>query len=69
MNSYRSTNQSLKYQRFAPSGCKNIGIQRFEFVAKSQFLSQITRAFEKCPIDEKYATLRVSKEFGEFPKC
>jgi len=28
----------LKYQRFKPSGCKDIGIRRFEFVAKTQFL-------------------------------
>ena len=35
MNSYRSTNLSLKYQRFAESGCKDIGIQRFEFVTKN----------------------------------
>ena len=29
---------SLKYQRFAPSGCKDIGISRFEFLAKTLFL-------------------------------
>ena len=28
----------MKYQRFAPSGCKDIGIRRFKFVAKTQFL-------------------------------
>jgi len=28
----------LKYQRFAPSGTKDIGKRRFEFVAKTQFL-------------------------------
>jgi len=28
----------LKYQRFAPSDCEDIGIRRFEFVAKTQFL-------------------------------
>ena len=30
----------MKNQRFAPSGCKDIGIRRFEFVAKTQFLYQ-----------------------------
>ena len=29
---------SLKYHRFAPLGCQDIGIRRFEFVAKTQFL-------------------------------
>ena len=29
---------SWKYQRFKQSGCKDIGIRKFEFVAKTQFL-------------------------------
>ena len=29
---------SFKYQRRTPSGCKDIGIRKFEFVAKTQFL-------------------------------
>ena len=33
-----SNNLSLKYQRFSPSGCKDIGILKIEFVAKIQFL-------------------------------
>ena len=28
---------SLKYQRETPSGCKDIGIRKFECVAKTQF--------------------------------
>ena len=28
----------MKYQSLAPSGCKDIGLRRFEFVAKTQFL-------------------------------
>ena len=28
----------MKYERFAPSGCKNIGIRSFKSVAKTQFL-------------------------------
>ena len=39
MNPDTSNNLSLKYQRFTPSGCKDIGIKKFEFVAKTQFLS------------------------------
>ena len=31
--SVRSNTLRLKYQRFTPSGCKNIGIKRFEFIA------------------------------------
>ena len=36
--SFVSNNIILKYQRSAPPGCKNIGIRKFEFVAKTQFL-------------------------------
>jgi len=32
-----SNNLRLKYQRFKPSGSKDIGIKKFEFVAKIQF--------------------------------
>ena len=41
MNYVRSNGSSLKYQRFASSGCKDIGMRKFEFVAKktSIFLS------------------------------
>ena len=38
MSSVRSYNLSLKYQRFHPSDCKDIGIRKFLFVAKTQFL-------------------------------
>ena len=37
MNSVRSNNVSLKYQRFATLGSKDIGILNSEFVAKTQF--------------------------------
>ena len=40
MNFCRSNNQSLKYQRFTPSGWKDLEIRKFEFVAKTQFLYQ-----------------------------
>ena len=38
MNSVRSINLSLKYQRFRPSGCKDTDIRKFEFVAKTLLL-------------------------------
>ena len=39
MNSVRSNNVNLKYQRpITLFGCKDIGIRKFEFVAKTQFL-------------------------------
>ena len=36
LNSVKSNNLSLKYQRITTSGCRDIGIRKFEFVA--QFL-------------------------------
>ena len=39
MNSDSSNNLSLKYQRFTPPGREDTGIRKFEFVAKTQFLS------------------------------
>ena len=38
MNYVISINLSLKYQKCTPSGCKEIGNQKFKFVAKTQFL-------------------------------
>ena len=38
INSGRSNSLSLKYQRFTPSGCKDIGVRKYKFVAKTQFL-------------------------------
>ena len=37
MNSVRSNNMSLKYQRFITSGFKDIVIRKAEFVTKTQF--------------------------------
>ena len=37
MNSVRSNNQSLKYQRFKALGSKDICIRKLEFVAKAPF--------------------------------
>ena len=44
INSGRSNNQSLKYQRFTPTSCKDIGIRKFELVTisyNSMILSEI----------------------------
>ena len=41
MNSVRSNNISLKYQRDTTLGSKDIGIRKSEFVAKTQFLFSI----------------------------
>ena len=38
VNSVRSNGLSLKYQRFASSGCNDIGFRKYEFAAKTQFL-------------------------------
>ena len=38
MNYLRSNKISFKYLRFTPSGSKDIGIRKFDFVAKTQFL-------------------------------
>jgi len=38
MNPVLLNNLSLKYQRFTPSGCIVIWIEKFDFVAKTQFL-------------------------------
>ena len=35
MNYVRLSNPSLKYQRFTPTGCRDIGIRKFDFVAKN----------------------------------
>jgi len=39
MNQLRLKNICLKYERFTPSGCSDRGLEKFEFVAKTQFLS------------------------------
>ena len=45
MNFVRSNNVSLKYQRFATLGSKDIGIINSEFVAKTQFLRKISNIY------------------------
>ena len=48
MNSVRSNNLSLKYQRCTPSGGKSIGIRKSEFVIKTQFLWIKIEHYMKC---------------------
>ena len=38
MDSVRLSSLSMKYQRFTLSGFEDMGIRKFEFVAKTQFL-------------------------------
>ena len=47
MHSVRSNNLSLKYQSFAPEGCKNIRIGKFAFVTITQFLSKNSKYDEE----------------------
>ena len=47
MNYVRSNSLSLKNQMFTLSYCKDIGIRKFEFVAKTQFLKP-NKWFYKC---------------------
>ena len=42
MNFVRSNNLGSKYQRFTPSGYKDIGDRKFEFLAKSQFVIEVS---------------------------
>ena len=54
-NSGRSNSLSLKYQRFTPLGCKDIGDRKFKFVAKTQF-----------QIDVEILSLTVGSRFSNF---
>ena len=56
MNSFRSKNLCLKYEKFTPSAGKDIEIRKFEFVAKTQFL--ITKTTFHLVL-EKYASIIV----------
>ena len=46
MNFVSSNNLSLKYQRFKPLGCNNIGIRKFEFMEIS-LSSYMAKYFQK----------------------
>ena len=57
MNSDRSNNLSLKYQRFTPSDREGIGIRKFEFVAKTQFLYECA-ILKKLSLFHEYCKIR-----------
>ena len=42
VNGVRS-NESLKYQRLKISGCKYIGIRKFEFLARTKILKKVKK--------------------------
>ena len=41
MTSVNSNNLNLKYQMYTSSGCRDIGIRKLGFVAKTQFLCKM----------------------------
>ena len=57
-SSIKSNNLSLKYQRFPISGCIDIGIRKFEFVAKTQFLWSIN-------VFTKKITVKVQQNYSK----
>ena len=73
MISVRSNHISLKYQRFTPSGCKNIGIRKFKFVAKTQFLYPKWTSYEDfkdciCALAEQICIVKTSDRSQMNPK-
>ena len=49
----------MKYQRFTPSGCLDIGVRKCEFVAKTQFLYKVKEHFEKVYWCTEYTTTHI----------
>ena len=47
MNSVKSHNLSLKYQRFAPSSCEDIGVRRFEFDDRDSIFWLLRKVFQR----------------------
>ena len=45
INSVSSNNLRKKYQRLTPSDCKDVGIRKFEFKAKTQFFPNLDFKF------------------------
>ena len=58
-------NLSLKYQRFTPSGCNDIGITKFEFVTKSSI--PLNHRAERVILEFKSVDLRLC--FLKMLKC
>ena len=63
LNSVISNSLSLKYQRFTPSDCKNIGIRRFKFGGKNSFINWMDisirfEGFESCELKKQVSALK-----------
>ena len=57
MNYFISKSLSWKYQRIKPSGCKDEGIRKFEFVTKTQCLynlEYIHRIYKKFNLKNQF---------------
>jgi len=64
MNSVGLNNLSLKYQRFMTLGCKDLGIRKSEFVAKTQFLFWYFTPFSKYTMRENKTYKHLDKFFS-----
>jgi len=62
MNSFRSIKLNLKYQRFKPSGWKDIGIRIF--VTKTKFLLTKTRTQSKVGVKKKHVKYLVASRLN-----
>ena len=49
----------MKYQKFTPSGCKNIEIRKFDLVAKTQFLCTYVCLMEKNGVSEHVVSVKL----------
>ena len=58
MNSVRSNNISLKYQRFTTLGSKDIGIRKSEFVAKTHVLCVVKERERMMKVNEMFEKLK-----------
>jgi len=63
MNYVRSNNRSLKFQRFTPTGCRDMRIRKIEFVAKTQFLCSSTTLLQ-CGLNPFIKRLGFKSEIG-----
>ena len=66
MNSVRSNNISLKYQRFKISGWRDIKIRKFELVAKTQFLCKYL-LFKECLRQLLFLQICFCHDYETFP--